>query len=440
MFQQLSQVAEQIGQSATSGGNVTGVALSVRQIGAAVTAVLAALTFILGVTTPVEVGATPSRCVLTRTESHHSEGLDSWNAAYPRPLGRVRAVMVFLRFPDSVPHLTTAQLARDHIPPAEKFFRAASYGKFDPQVVPVPGFRKMPSDSLFYQIKRDWNRAKERRYLDDAMTAADPVVNFRRFNVVYFVADPDAPGVDADATEVVNLGKPLTADGAEFAHVGVIFEAHPPERNVFAHESAHTFDLPDLYRRPGDGEPFGPERRGASGGDPTPSWDTQVGDWDLMGNQRSLSPDLFAWHKWKLGWLDADQVGCAAGRAPTEFTLSPVEVPGGLKLVVVPTSTTTALAVEVRGALGNDRASCTAGVLLYQVDSAVASGGGPIRVIDAHPGTAACPARAVYPELADAPFEAGGEHRDPRTGAWVRVLRANAAGEYTVRVSGPAKP
>ena len=66
--------------------------------------------------------------------------------------------------------------------------------------------------------------------------------------------------------------------------------SHPPDRNVLAHETGHVFDLPDLYHRPTDGK-----------GD----WDTYVGDWDVMGSQFGLAPDLFGWHKWKLGWLDA---------------------------------------------------------------------------------------------------------------------------------------
>jgi len=31
-------------------------------------------------------------CALTRTTAHHSEGLDTWNAAYPRPVRSLDAV------------------------------------------------------------------------------------------------------------------------------------------------------------------------------------------------------------------------------------------------------------------------------------------------------------------------------------------------------------
>lgn len=92
---------------------------------------------------------------------------------------------------------------------------------------------------------------------------------------MYFVADPDAPGVDSDATKVVNLDVPLHADGTDIRRVVTVFEKHPPDRLVLAHETGHVFDLPDLYHRPMDGK-----------GD----WDTYVGDWDLMGSQFGLAP------------------------------------------------------------------------------------------------------------------------------------------------------
>ncbi len=222
-------------------------------------------------------------------------------------------------------------------------------------------------------------------YLRDALAAADERVDFSRYDVVYFVADPDAPGVDSDATKVVNLDTPLRADGKDIRRVVTVFEKHPPDRLVLAHETGHVFDLPDLYHRPADGK-----------GD----WDTYVGDWDLMGSQFGLAPDLFGWHKWKLGWLETRQVACVrgAGGRGTRLTLEPLGagpgvaaagseafgragVPGagpesegvgfgsgnGTKLAVVRTGRDSAVAFEARGPVGNDAAVCQQGVLVYRV-------------------------------------------------------------------------
>ncbi|MDT6983805.1 M6 family metalloprotease domain-containing protein [Streptomyces lusitanus] len=376
-------------------------------------------------------------CALTRTDAHHSEGLDTWNAAYPRPTRRLDAVMVFLSFPDSHPLTSPDELAADHFPMTSRFFARASYGKFSLRAHPVKRWIRMPRPSTAYAIQRDWTVAHRAAYLRDALAASDPHVDYARYDVVYFVADPDAPGVDSDATKVVNLDRPMRADGTDIRRVVTVFENHPPDRLVLAHETGHVFDLPDLYHRPVDGK-----------GD----WDTHVGDWDLMGSQFALAPDLFGWHKWKLGWLEPRQVRCVQEGGPVRLTLEPLGAgPGapvtgsagapsfglgrGTKLAVVRTGADSALAFEVRGPFGNDRAACRPGVLVYRVHSGTRSGRGPIEVIDAHPHTEACWEDSVYPPLADAPVALGESFTVPGESVRVEVEGRTPSGAWTVKIT-----
>ncbi|MEW2609022.1 M6 family metalloprotease domain-containing protein [Streptomyces sp. NPDC047880] len=376
-------------------------------------------------------------CALTRTDAHHSEGLDTWNAAYPRPVRSLDAVMVFLSFPDSHPLTTPQELTADHFPATTRFFEQASYGRFTLRPHALRHWIRMPKPSTAYDIKRDWSPERRAAYLRDALAAADPRVDFSRYDVVYFVADPDAPGVDSDATKVVNLTSPLRADGTDLRRIVTVFEQHPPDRLVLAHETGHVFDLPDLYHRPADGK-----------GD----WDTHVGDWDLMGSQFGLAPDLFAWHKWKLGWLDARQVRCVQDAGPARLTLEPLTAgPGvpatgaagaqafglgrGAKLAVVRTGVDSVLAFEARGPVGNDAGACRQGVLVYRVRGGAQSGGGPIEVIDAHPRTDACWESSVYPPLADAPIGIGESFTVPGEDVRVRVEGRTASGAWTVKIT-----
>ncbi|WP_406717031.1 M6 family metalloprotease domain-containing protein [Streptomyces althioticus] len=376
-------------------------------------------------------------CVLTRTDAHHSEGLDTWNAAYPRPAGRLDAVMVFLSFPDSHPLTSPDELAADHFPMTSRFFERSSYGKFSLRAHPVKRWIRMPRPSTAYAIQRDWTVAHRAAYLRDALAASDPHVDYSAYDIVYFVADPDAPGVDSDATKVVNLDRPMRADGADIRRVVTVFENHPPDRLVLAHETGHVFDLPDLYHRPVDGK-----------GD----WDTHVGDWDLMGSQFALAPDLFGWHKWKLGWLEPRQVRCVQGGDPVRLTLEPLGAgPGtpvtgaagapsfglgsGTKLAVVRTGADSALVFEVRGPFGNDRAACRSGVLVYRVSSGTRSGRGPVEVIDAHPRTEACWEDSVYPPLADAPVAVGESFTVPGESVRVEVEGRTPSGAWTVKIT-----
>ncbi|GGR40121.1 M6 family metalloprotease domain-containing protein [Streptomyces aurantiogriseus] len=377
-------------------------------------------------------------CALKRTEAHHSEGLDTWNAAYPRPVRTLDAVMIFLSFPDWVPLNSPADIAADHFPATSDYFHQASYGRFTLRPHPLRQWIRMPKPSTAYAIRRDWSVEQRATYLRDALTAADRQVDFSRYDIVYFVADPDAPGVDSDATKVVNLDRPLRADGTDIRRIVTVFEQHPPDRLVLAHETGHVFDLPDLYRRPTDGK-----------GD----WDTHVGDWDLMGSQFGLAPDLFAWHKWKLGWLGPRQVACVSAGKPSRLTLEPLGAgPGlpvtstsgspafglgnGTKLAVVRTGTDSALAFEARTPLGNDRSACRSGVLVYRVHSGESSGRGPVEVIDAHPHTEACWENSVYPPLADAPVTLGETFTVPgEEGVRVTVDGSTAAGAWTVKIT-----
>jgi len=369
--------------------------------------------------------------------------------------------MVFLSFPDSAPTTTPDELTADHFPATSTFFERASYGRFTLRPHPVRHWIRMPHPSTSYAIERDWSAEHRSAYLRDAIAATDKDVDFSRYDIVYLVADPDAPGVDSDATKVVNLDTPLRVDGKDIRRVVTVFEKHPPDRLVLAHETGHVFDLPDLYHRPTDGK-----------GD----WDTYVGDWDLMGSQFGLAPDLFAWHKWKLGWLDRRQVVCVRGAGSTRLTLEslgagPAGVPEvpvnagtlwgtgvtgaaraagvrvlgpgvqafgagrGVKLAVVRTGPDSVLAIEARGAVGNDDSVCTQGVLVYRVRGETASGGGPIEVLDAHPHSAACWANSVYPSLADAPVGVGESFTVPGDGVRVEVEDRTAGGAWTVQIT-----
>ncbi|MCK1798537.1 M6 family metalloprotease domain-containing protein [Streptomyces sp. XM4193] len=396
---------------------------------------------------PLARGVAGTPCALERTDAHHSLGVSSWDSSYVRPEGRADAVMLFLSFPDSRPGVTPQQLTRDYFPATSDFFRQASYGRFDLRAHPVPRWIEMPKKSTAYDIARDWSTASRASFLRDALAVTDPEVDFGEYDIVYLVADPDAPGVDSDATKVVNFKDPIRVDGTELNRVVTLFERYPADRNVLAHETGHVFDLPDLYNRPEDGK-----------GD----WDTHVGDWDLMGSQFGLAPDPFGWHRWKLGWLDDEQVDCVWQPGTSLHTLVPLgaepEEPrwgggaddgrGGAqaqaavararpasRMAVVRTGAHEAIVLEVREPLGNDVSVCTSGVLAYRVTTDRASADGPVEVLDGHPDTAACHGSSVRPELADAPLRVGESLSVDGGDVRISVLDQSESGEWNLRIT-----
>jgi M6 family metalloprotease-like protein len=112
------------------------------------------------------------------------------------------------------------------------------------------------------------------------------------------------------------------------------------------HETGHLLGLPDLYVS------------GAIG---------TFHNWDLMTGGGRWPTELFAWHRWKLGWIAEDQIVCIAEHGTRVVTLAPLGGAGGTKAVFVRRGRSV-LAIEVRSKTGYDRTRCASGVLVYAVD------------------------------------------------------------------------
>lgn len=364
-------------------------------------------------------------CALRRTDAWLSEGVTPWDDAHVRPLGTVEAKMVFVRFPDHTPTRTPAQLEADYLPSVPQFYANASYGKARLAIDPAERWVTLPRSAADYGIHRAAPYPAAAAFVRDVERAAhEQGVDFRGDRLVYVVADPDAPGVDHDATAAVTLAErdAVTADGTHIRNVALVWEAATPDPNVVAHESGHLFGLPDLYVDPGDG---------------SSDWDAMVGDWDLMGDQRAAAPEFLAWNKWKFGWLDPGQVDCVDAPGTSRHTLTPTELTGGTKLVVVAHGPTQAYAIEARSPYGNDRGLCAPGVLVYQVRTDVDSTRGPIAVRNAHPGSDGCP-RAREPSMADATLAPGESYTADGGAVRVSVRSRDDDGDYVVDVTAGA--
>lgn len=128
------------------------------------------------------------------------------------------------------------------------------------------------------------------------------------------------------------------------------------------HESGHAFGFPDLYM-------YAPTVNGTRVGQ-----FFYCGGWDMMGNIAGHSTDYLAWHKWKLRWIRDDQVDVVSqsGANPSTHFLTPVETPGGSKMVVIRTGLSTAYVAEFRTRLGVnalDNRGKYSGILLYRIDA-----------------------------------------------------------------------
>jgi len=341
--------------------------------------------------------------------STYTEGATDYNV-FIRPEGTVRTLMLFVDFSDAPATETTTSIYDQVAPAASAWFLDISGGRLSLQVDAHNSWVRMPHPSTFYGLSAG---GYSEQYVRDAVAAADPAVDYTPYEVVYILPSAGAAIDRGQSPYAFGGGGLVTAERA-LHHVTYVGPSYRMPW-VLEHETLHHFGLPDLY----DFDPTGGSARHVDG-------------WDIMS--RPLAA-LFAWHQWKLGWIDSDAIRCLAGPGQLEETLTPVTRAGGVKAVVVPTDVSRAYVIEARQPVGRDAAICDSGVLVYTVDATVWSGSGPIR-LKAAPNTANATLANRCGPLYDAPFDIGpGEVSTFRDGnLTVEVLFTSAEG-YRVRVT-----
>ncbi|MGW0410632.1 M6 family metalloprotease domain-containing protein [Streptomyces collinus] len=356
-----------------------------------------------------------------------TEGLPT-PTGYSHSTGTVHALTLMVDFSDAPGQGSALDRFHEFFPQTQEWFRTASYGRLDyrPET-PIPTWLRMPKPFKAYGIERGAPfDPGYRELVQDIVAAADPDVDFRSYDLLNVLVTPNAGPSALDTVLSVtfagNSDAPV-ADGVPISNASFVYSRQDDGSGSYArtgyrvlpHENGHTFGLPDLYTQEGGGA---------------------VGHWDIMSEDWGANNDLLGWHKWKLGWLDGTQVGCAGARGSVEYTLTPLYKAGGGKLVLVPVDSRSVYALELRAPGGNDEDVCEPGILIYRVDSTVDTGRGPITVFDGHRDSGGCTRSPnVHAELSDAPFSVGQTFKDPRHRITVQVLSGTPGGAYRVRIT-----
>lgn len=338
---------------------------------------------------------------------------------HPKATGTLKAIMLFASFSDGEEDKSMEELHQILVPQAVEFFEQSSYGRFHLKVdahfkwYPMRG----PSTDPGYDCSR---QSSHRDYVAEVVAAADAEIDFSSYGLVYVVANK-AKGTFNSPTFNAGGGKGIHADGHELRHAvtfGNDIRGKDWGWQTLVHETGHVLGLPDLYSY----EP----RKGAY-----KNLHLFTGSWDPMGFQCHAQHYL-AWHKYKLGWLDAKHFEIVKEGQKT-VALSHIETDRGVKALVLPISDSEAYVAEVRHLSGERKKS---GVLIYKVSTETRSGHGPIRVMPCTPDD-----DEQHPELArryvalyDALYFAGSHFEDEQAGVRVDV-RARADAGFQVLVT-----
>lgn len=379
-------------------------------LAAAAAVVTAAVPLLAAGQTAPEHRDPSSACELPNPSGWTDEGHTTDYQQFQRPQGVTTAAMLFVDFPDAPAEEPTDGYYK-FLAPAHDLMTQFSSGAVNLKITPVKHWLHMSRPSASYDFQRGISWPEQARYVKEAGELAAPYVDLSKYDMVYIVPPKDAAAITFSPAYVYDPATPnLVVHGKEVKW-GVTLgqDMYHWGPKVAVHETGHTFGLPDLYAF-SDSNVHG-----------------YVGGFDLMGNINGDAPHHFGWEDWKVGWLADRQVTCLASPGKYSVRLSEVESLGGTKLAVVRTGPTTAIVAESRKPYGVDSAICKSGVVVYKVDSAVASGDGPIRVQNSSPGT---PTTTACDEPVDwGAYKPGQKFHDEETGVTIAVTSTSSTGD-----------
>ncbi|KAK7918507.1 hypothetical protein PG985_010381 [Apiospora marii] len=341
--------------------------------------------------------AMPSAATACKLAGDAVFGFDLSEGVVPAGSSVVRGWMMFVDFPDAEAAANTTQGVYDRsVAQASAWYQTSSYGRLSLDVnADVDRVYRMPNPSTAYDWANHGTSYNQVVFVEDALDAymtahgiaeADDLkARLPAMDVLYIVTPPSTPNFDISygfrnpaSTRSHNGTDGWVVGGAEVSKGFVVFgtgfyreetQADGSGVNpakVFAHETAHTLGLPDYYPRGSlltEGE--------------------YVGGFSIMGAIGEQAPDMFAFDKWRLGWLDDGAVHCVTNKGTsTTHVLQPLAADSGVRAVMIPTSSTTALVAEARTKRGVDASACGEGVLLYTIDTKIQQGDGPVRVVN----------------------------------------------------------
>ncbi|MEU1277383.1 M6 family metalloprotease domain-containing protein [Streptomyces sp. NPDC005805] len=346
---------------------------------------------------------------------------------YTPSTGEISALNLMIDFPDAEGEGSALDRLAEFFPQTSEWFRTSSYGRLSYRPhAPVGDWLRMPRPFADYGIERGSPyEPGYRELVEDLVEVADAEVDFSAYDLVNVLVTPNAGPSALDTVLSVTFsgnGEAPHADGVPLSNTSFVYSRQDDGSGsyeetgyrVLPHENGHVFGLPDLYTADGGGA---------------------VGHWDIMSEDWGANNDLLGWHKWKLGWLDNEQIRCAAAPGTTEYALTPLATSGGSKMAVVPLGEDTGYAVEVRTRGGNDDEVCRPGVLVYKVRSGVDTGQGPITVADSKRDSGGCTRSPnVHAELSDAAFVPGETFTDDKHGVRISVV-GEEKGTYRVRIT-----
>ena len=366
-------------------------------------------------------GTVPIPALDPKTAGQQNEGPTDFTR-FARPQGVVKAVMIFMDFPDAQAAASAAATADRLLGggQAQQLYRDQSYGQLtlDVTVRSDLGWRRLPKPSTSYDLT-DFD--SQQSYISAAAALFHPAeIKFSDYQMVFVVAaDTPSSGFQVSPGFTPLVGSEATSPSGKIRLAVTLGHDSYSNRYInLVHEIGHLFGLPDLYVAGQSVE------------------QSEVGCWDIMCDIFH-SVSFLGWHRHKNGWLPAARATYLNESTPERHaTLSPLSGPCGLSLIVLPVDDVNrpskVFVIELaQPVLGSNNQYWGDGVLVYTVDASIDTGNSPVVIIPSQVSDS-----DDYGHLYQAPYGVGDVAHPPGSGSVsleVEVLQ-KVGSSYNIKI------
>lgn len=327
----------------------------------------------------------------------------------------LRALMFPIDFPDLVGDANPSEYLTPLADEVSKFFSLMSEGRTSIKWTIQPTFARYPSDISSADLGGRTTSGYG-RFSQEASRLASSAHNLSEFDFVVF-APPRAT-----TRSQIAIGPAFVRDSESSISATMLSgQAYSNDRSYLEviHEILHLMGLADLYNVNSANE----AAAGLGG-----AYERQfayMGVFDIMNHAYGSGLALTAWNRWVTDLITDSSIRCLPA-SPSYTYLTPVELAGGVKGAVIPISPSQALVFESRRILRYDSklGKDSEGVLIYKVDTAVASGSGPMRVIS-RPGSTDSMFRDAPLKLGESRTVDGYQIEVVESGSWGDVIKVS---------------
>ena len=276
--------------------------------------------------------------------------------------GEVRALIIPVDFPDVVGTGNPAEIYYEMAMDMNNYFKRVSEDRVSFSFQILPKFLRLDFPSTKYNLGT-WNTGDSFGYWKATLAAADLLVDYSKFDVVYTLSPKTIPWssiaygpafpIKVSVEDGFVLNGTISGADAYMNFPGAAWK-------WMAHETGHLFGLHDLYTiLPQEGT---------------------FGEWDLMSmNWTTRAIELNSWNRYITGWLTESQIDCLDANTISANVLTRKLVPlvekiSGQKAQLIKLSDSKILVMEYRTTGGFDVIpEQEEGVLIYVVDMTIKS-------------------------------------------------------------------